>query len=373
MDARRTALQLAEELARVNKAKVDVGQSPPLDLVSAQAEVASNQEQLIIAETAVKQAEDRLRLLIFDTTDREVWNTALDPVDSPPVGTTALDLDAAVTNALRDRADLQRARGDEKASESTLRAGLRLDPRNAALHYALGLALLVAVALAGDIVNGARRWLHVGVTRFQPSEMMKIAMPLMLAWFFHRNEGVARFREFVVAGLLLAVPLGLIARQPDLGTALVIVPDGGDGPHLGLEDIGGVEPATETDFDDADGNIGLPEQLEPYCCCGFEECRGRSETTAPDEALRRVEHGVAHLGQRAEAAQAVDDEQDERRRGDEARPLAQVLARHGIGTAAARVRFDRLAIRRDDDDEQHGDRDRDRQTDGEYAGARERA
>ena len=110
VDARRTALQLAEELARVNKAKVDVGQSPPLDLVSAQAEVASNQEQLIIAETAVKQAEDRLRLLIFDTTDREVWNTALDPVDSPPVGTTALDLDAAVTNALRDRADLQRAR-----------------------------------------------------------------------------------------------------------------------------------------------------------------------------------------------------------------------------------------------------------------------
>jgi rod shape determining protein RodA len=52
--------------------------------------------------------------------------------------------------------------------------------------------------------------------------MMKIAMPLMLAWFFHRNEGVARFREFVVAGLLLAVPLGLIARQPDLGTALLV-------------------------------------------------------------------------------------------------------------------------------------------------------
>ena len=54
VDARRTALQLAEELARVNKAKVDVGQSPPLDLVSAQAEVAANQEQLIIAETAVQ-------------------------------------------------------------------------------------------------------------------------------------------------------------------------------------------------------------------------------------------------------------------------------------------------------------------------------
>ncbi|MGE3512426.1 MAG: TolC family protein [Vicinamibacterales bacterium] len=110
VEARRTALQLAEELARVNKAKVDVGQSPPLDLVSAQAEVASNQEQLIIAETAVRQAEDRLRLLIFDTTDRDVWNVALQPIDSPPVGTVALDVDAAIATALRDRSDLVRAR-----------------------------------------------------------------------------------------------------------------------------------------------------------------------------------------------------------------------------------------------------------------------
>ena len=68
--ARRAALALAEELVRVNKAKVDVGQSPPIDLVSAQAEVASNQEQLIVAETTVKQAEDRLRLLVFDAARR---------------------------------------------------------------------------------------------------------------------------------------------------------------------------------------------------------------------------------------------------------------------------------------------------------------
>src|SRR5207249_2405635 len=69
VDARRSALDLAQELARVNKAKVDVGQSPPLDLVSAQAEVAADQEQLIIAETVAKEAEDRLRTLIFDPTD----------------------------------------------------------------------------------------------------------------------------------------------------------------------------------------------------------------------------------------------------------------------------------------------------------------
>ena len=121
VDARRTALQLAEELARVNKAKVDVGQSPPLDLVSAQAEVASNQEQLIIAETAVRQAEDRLRVLIFDTTRRDNWNVALEPVDSPPVGTVALDVDAAVSNALRDRTDLERARINVSTADSVLK------------------------------------------------------------------------------------------------------------------------------------------------------------------------------------------------------------------------------------------------------------
>jgi rod shape determining protein RodA len=85
--------------------------------------------------------------------------------------------------------------------------------------FVVGLALLVAVALFGDVVNGARRWLHVGVTRFQPSEMMKLALPMMLAWYFHKNESTLRVRDFAVAAVLLAVPLGLILRQPDLGTA----------------------------------------------------------------------------------------------------------------------------------------------------------
>ncbi|HKQ28599.1 MAG TPA: rod shape-determining protein RodA [Burkholderiales bacterium] len=88
--------------------------------------------------------------------------------------------------------------------------------------YAVGLALLIAVALAGDVVNGARRWLHVGVTRFQPSEMMKLALPLMLAWYFHKNETTLRVRDYFVAAILLLVPLGLVLRQPDLGTAGLI-------------------------------------------------------------------------------------------------------------------------------------------------------
>ena len=88
--------------------------------------------------------------------------------------------------------------------------------------YVLGLALLVAVALGGDIVNGARRWLHIGVTRIQPSEMMKLALPLILAWYFHKNEATLRMRDFAVAALILVVPVLLIARQPDLGTAVLV-------------------------------------------------------------------------------------------------------------------------------------------------------
>ncbi|HEX3645853.1 MAG TPA: efflux RND transporter permease subunit, partial [Vicinamibacterales bacterium] len=118
VDARRSTLELAQELVRVNKAKVDVGTSPPLDLVSAQAEVAADQEQLIIAETAVKQTEDRLRLLIFDTTNRENWNVAIEAVDSPPITTASIDLEAAVTRALAERADLLRARKDIENAET---------------------------------------------------------------------------------------------------------------------------------------------------------------------------------------------------------------------------------------------------------------
>jgi rod shape determining protein RodA len=88
--------------------------------------------------------------------------------------------------------------------------------------YVIGLAFLVAVALFGDVVNGARRWLHVGVTRFQPSEMMKLALPLMLAWYFHKHETALKLRNFAMGALLLIVPLGLIARQPDLGTAALV-------------------------------------------------------------------------------------------------------------------------------------------------------
>lgn len=112
VEARRTAVQLAQELSRVNSARVEVGQSPPLDLLAAQAEVASNQEQLIIAETAVRQAEDQLRLLVLDPADPDAWTLTITPTEEPPVAMPAVDLDGAIAFALRDRADLLRARKD---------------------------------------------------------------------------------------------------------------------------------------------------------------------------------------------------------------------------------------------------------------------
>jgi rod shape determining protein RodA len=87
--------------------------------------------------------------------------------------------------------------------------------------YGLGVALLVAVAAFGLIKKGARRWLNIGVV-IQPSEIMKIAMPLMLAWYFQKREGIQRTWDYAVAAVILAIPVFLIARQPDLGTALLV-------------------------------------------------------------------------------------------------------------------------------------------------------
>jgi rod shape determining protein RodA len=92
--------------------------------------------------------------------------------------------------------------------------------------YATGLLLLLGVMLFGEINNGARRWLNIGVTRIQPSELMKIAVPLMLAWYFDKHEATLRLRDYAVAVLLLLLPVAMILRQPDLGTALLIAASG---------------------------------------------------------------------------------------------------------------------------------------------------
>ena len=92
--------------------------------------------------------------------------------------------------------------------------------------YIGGLLLLFGVALFGQVINGARRWLDLGVTRIQPSELIKIAVPLMLAWYFDRYEATLKLKNYVIGALLLVVPALLIARQPDLGTAVLIFASG---------------------------------------------------------------------------------------------------------------------------------------------------
>jgi rod shape determining protein RodA len=91
--------------------------------------------------------------------------------------------------------------------------------------YTVGVALLIAVAIFGVTKKGARRWLNLGIT-IQPSEILKIAMPLMLSWWFQRREGHLRPLDFLVAGLLLLVPVALIVKQPDLGTAILVMSTG---------------------------------------------------------------------------------------------------------------------------------------------------
>ena len=92
--------------------------------------------------------------------------------------------------------------------------------------YTIGVTLLVATALFGVTKKGATRWLNVGVTQIQPSELLKFAMPLMLAWWFQKREGLLRLPDFLAAFVLLMVPVGLIAKQPDLGTAILVLSAG---------------------------------------------------------------------------------------------------------------------------------------------------
>ena len=93
--------------------------------------------------------------------------------------------------------------------------------------YGLGLLLLIAVAVVGDVAMGAQRWLDLGFIRFQPSELMKIAVPLCCAWYLHERPLPPHFTTLVTVVLIVLVPTLLIAEQPDLGTALLVAAGGG--------------------------------------------------------------------------------------------------------------------------------------------------
>ena len=92
--------------------------------------------------------------------------------------------------------------------------------------YGLGLTLLIAVLVAGDVGKGAQRWLDLGFVRFQPSEMMKLAVPMMVAWYLSDKRLPPTYPRLLIAGVLIVTPVMLIAVQPDLGTSLLIASAG---------------------------------------------------------------------------------------------------------------------------------------------------
>ncbi|MGE3920307.1 MAG: rod shape-determining protein RodA [Gammaproteobacteria bacterium] len=92
--------------------------------------------------------------------------------------------------------------------------------------FLVGVILLVAVLAVGHVGQGARRWLNLGFVRFQPSEIMKFALPMMLAWYFYHKDLPPKFRYIVITVFLIVIPAALTAKEPDLGTALLIAGSG---------------------------------------------------------------------------------------------------------------------------------------------------
>ncbi len=98
--------------------------------------------------------------------------------------------------------------------------------RHSLLLFSIGVILLVAVLLVGDVGKGAQRWLNLGFFRFQPSEMIKITAPMMIAWYLSEYSLPPKFKQICVAAILIVVPTVLIAKQPDLGTSLLVASSG---------------------------------------------------------------------------------------------------------------------------------------------------
>jgi rod shape determining protein RodA len=162
---------------------------------------------------------------------RQLWQQLIAPIDMPLMAVALLLLGLAVlvlASASPERLTSQLI--NVAVALVVMRLMAQVPPqrlmRLALAVYLGGLLLLVAVALVGDVSKGARRWLNLGFMRVQPSEMMKIAMPLMLAWYFQQRESMIRLRDYGFAALLLIIPVALIAKQPDLGTAILVLAAG---------------------------------------------------------------------------------------------------------------------------------------------------
>ena len=162
---------------------------------------------------------------------RRWWLALVNPIDRPLMTMAAVLISFAfivLASASPDRLGAQAV--NMAVALLLMRIVAQIPPQRlmylAPPMYVAGILLLIAVAMFGDVSKGARRWLNIGVTRVQPSELMKIAMPLMLAWYFQKREIAIRFYDYIVAAVLLMIPVALIVKQPDLGTAVLVVSSG---------------------------------------------------------------------------------------------------------------------------------------------------
>jgi rod shape determining protein RodA len=162
---------------------------------------------------------------------RNLWQKLFAPIDGPLMGFTGLLLVVAIVAMASASPERMTAQLVNLAVALLLMRIVAQIPPQRLMHlavpiYIVGVLLLLAVALFGDVSKGARRWLNLGFMRIQPSELMKIAMPMMLAWYFQKHEAALRLKDYAVATLLLLVPVALIIRQPDLGTSVLVLAAG---------------------------------------------------------------------------------------------------------------------------------------------------
>jgi outer membrane protein len=121
LNTQRQSLELAQRSLRDNEKRVQIGTMAPIDIVQAQAEVASNQQNVIVAEAGIRAAEDKLRGLVFDPATPNFWSMRLEPTDAAPFEDHSIDVDQAIRTALEDRLDLKQARNTMDQSDITIR------------------------------------------------------------------------------------------------------------------------------------------------------------------------------------------------------------------------------------------------------------
>jgi outer membrane protein len=199
----RESLELAQQLLKENERRVEIGTMAPIDIIEAQSEVARNEESVIVAAAAIKQAEDRLRALVFDPATPDFWNIGIEPVDTGPFRAEAVDVETAVRNALDKRTDLRVARNSLAQSDVSLRYF-----RNQTLPDVSAVASFSSSSIGGIPVPASAN----------PLNSIEPAIPLQPQRSFGSVLGDVFTSSYPTwtFGLSIAYPLGTSTQQANL-------------------------------------------------------------------------------------------------------------------------------------------------------------